>query len=48
MAKDCNRVSFPVMLDMAPSALLTKNWHPYQLATGVSHPAMPRMIKVIP
>jgi hypothetical protein len=47
MAKDCSSVTFPFMLDMAPYAFLTKNLHPYQLAAGISHPAISRTIKVI-
>jgi hypothetical protein len=47
MVKDCRRVTFPIMLDMAPYAFMTKNGYPYQLAAGISHPAIPRTIKVI-
>jgi hypothetical protein len=47
MAKDCSHIAFPVMLDMAPYAFLTKHWSPYQLAAGISHPAIPRTIKII-
>jgi hypothetical protein len=34
------------MLDMTPCAFLTKSVT-YQLAAGISHPAVPRTIKVI-
>jgi hypothetical protein len=47
MVKDCSRVTFPVMLDMAPYVFLTKNRYPYQLAAGTSHPAILITIKVI-
>jgi hypothetical protein len=47
MAKDCSRVTFPVTLDMVPYAFLTKTCSSYQLAAGISHPAVPRTIKVI-
>jgi hypothetical protein len=47
MVKDCSHVTFPVMLDMAPYAFLTKNWYLYQLAAGISHPAIPRTMKII-
>jgi hypothetical protein len=46
MVKDCSRVPFPVMLDMALYAFLTKKWYPYQLAAGISHPAIPLTIKI--
>jgi hypothetical protein len=47
MVKDCSRVTFPVMLDMNPIAFLRKKGDPYQLAAAISHPAIPRTIKVI-
>jgi hypothetical protein len=47
MVKDCSCVTLPVMLDMDPCAFLAKNWYPYQLAAGISHPAIPRTIKII-
>jgi hypothetical protein len=47
MVKDCSPITFPVMLDMAPYAFLTKNCYPYQLAGGISDPAIPRTIKII-
>jgi hypothetical protein len=47
MVKDYHRVTFSTMLDMAQYAFLIKNCCPYQLAAGISHPAIPRMIKVI-
>jgi hypothetical protein len=40
MVKDCTRVTFPVMLDMAPYAFLAKDCYPYQLTAGISHPAI--------
>jgi hypothetical protein len=45
MAKDYRPVTFPVMLDMAPYASLTKNRYPYQLAAGISHSAITKTIK---
>jgi hypothetical protein len=36
MAKDCRRVTFPVMLDMTPYAFLTENCDPYRLAAVIS------------
>jgi hypothetical protein len=48
MMKDGSRVTFPVMLGMAPDAFLTKTWYPDQLASGISRPAIPRTIKIIP
>jgi hypothetical protein len=47
MVKDYSRVTFPVMFDVAPCPFLTKNCSLYQLAGGISHPAVPRTIKVI-
>jgi hypothetical protein len=47
MVQDYRRVALPVMHDMVPSALLTKNWYPCQLAAGISHLAIPRTTKVI-
>jgi hypothetical protein len=47
MVKEYGRVTFSTMLDMAPYASLTKIWYPYQLAPGISHPAIPRTIKVM-
>jgi hypothetical protein len=47
MVKDFSCVTFPVMLDMAPYTFLTKDWYLYQLAAGISHPAIPRTIKVM-
>jgi hypothetical protein len=46
VVKDC-RVTFPVMLDMAPYPFVTKNWYLYRLAVGISHPVIPRTMKVI-
>jgi hypothetical protein len=43
--KDYNRVTFPVILNMAPYAFLTKIWYPYQLAVGISHPAIPERLR---
>jgi hypothetical protein len=48
LMKDCSHVTFPIMLDMAPYSFLTKNWCPYQLPAGISHPSVLRAIKVIP
>jgi hypothetical protein len=36
MVKDCRRVVFPVMLDMTPYVVQTKNCYPYQLAAVIS------------
>jgi hypothetical protein len=47
MVKDCGRVTFPVMFDMAPRVFLTKNYDAYQLPAGISHPGIPITIKVI-
>jgi hypothetical protein len=47
MVKDCGRVTFPVMLDMTSCALQTENRYSDQLAAVISHPAIPRRIKVI-
>jgi hypothetical protein len=47
MVKDCSRATFPVMLDMAPYAFLTKKCCPYISAAGISHPAIPRTIKLM-
>jgi hypothetical protein len=47
MAKDCSRVTFAIMPDMTPYAFPTENRSLYQLAAVISHPAIPRMIKVI-
>jgi hypothetical protein len=47
MVKDCSRVTFPVMPDMVPYAFLTKNCSRYQSAVCISHPAIPRTMRVI-
>jgi hypothetical protein len=47
MVKYCSRVAFPVILEMAPYAFLARNCYPYQLAAGISHPAIPRTMKII-
>jgi hypothetical protein len=47
MVKDRSRITFLVMLDMAPCAFLMENCLPYQLAAGISHQAVPETINII-
>jgi hypothetical protein len=45
MVKDCNRVIFPVVLDMIPCTFQTENRYPYQLTAVICHLAIPGMIR---
>jgi hypothetical protein len=47
MLKVCSRATFPVMIDVAPYAFLTKSCYPCQLAADTSHSAIRRTIKII-